>query len=429
MTEAVPIAGQAPTPRSTRRDAQTAARSHGACNLQLCTSTLGLSGGLMGSGATPLTMAMSMKTATAAVGAASTSAAIAGATTAKTAVPTSPIWVPVVTGAAVVAAVLAVAAGTATFLQFACETQDSMDAQSASADRVPRIYAKATYSMPLANSAKGWVRGYNGLVFKCTLHTVWQAWHLWHWAGSGGALGSHLSPWTRQAWHLEASTSILCGRRVTWRKCLGATVFGHTWHTTISHTTLTHTTLSHIALSHNLSSTISTQLIPTFSHTTFSRKQLSHTQLTPTGLSHTTLSYAPLSHNLSPTMSTQLTHTLSHTQFADTQPSHKQLSRNFIIRTSFTQSASWRLHRTHTYFTFSNAYYKPSHTQPSYTELSHSICSTISFLLPAFPIPSSPFFCYLLGEIWSFNLSITPFGCIRNWCADFIEVYFLVLIL
>ena len=42
---------------------------------------------------------------------------------------------------------------------------------------------------------------------------VWQAWHLWHWAGSGP-----LSPWTPrlfvwQAWHLEASTSILCGRQ------------------------------------------------------------------------------------------------------------------------------------------------------------------------------------------------------------------------
>ena len=36
------------------------------------------------------------------------------------------------------------------------------------------------------------------------LHFAWQAWHLWHWAGSGGALVSQLSPrllaW--QAWHL-----------------------------------------------------------------------------------------------------------------------------------------------------------------------------------------------------------------------------------
>ena len=41
----------------------------------------------------------------------------------------------------------------------------------------------------------------------------------WHWAGSGGALGSRLSPWlfVWQAWQSEASTSILCGRCGTWR--------------------------------------------------------------------------------------------------------------------------------------------------------------------------------------------------------------------
>ena len=54
------------------------------------------------------------------------------------------------------------------------------------------------------------------------LHFAWQAWHLWHWAGSGGALGfrlSPLSPWrfVWHAWHLEASTSILFGKRGTWR--------------------------------------------------------------------------------------------------------------------------------------------------------------------------------------------------------------------
>ena len=36
-----------------------------------------------------------------------------------------------------------------------------------------------------------------------------QAWHLWHWPGSGGALGSHVAPWSPppfawQAWHLLA---------------------------------------------------------------------------------------------------------------------------------------------------------------------------------------------------------------------------------
>ena len=36
---------------------------------------------------------------------------------------------------------------------------------------------------------------------------AWQAWHLCHWAGSGGALGSQLTPWALrlfawQAWEL-----------------------------------------------------------------------------------------------------------------------------------------------------------------------------------------------------------------------------------
>ena len=50
---------------------------------------------------------------------------------------------------------------------------------------------------------------------------AWQAWHLWHWAGSGGVLGRAWSPVTprhfaRQAWHLLTSTFILRGRRGTW---------------------------------------------------------------------------------------------------------------------------------------------------------------------------------------------------------------------
>jgi len=51
-------------------------------------------------------------------------------------------------------------------------------------------------------------------------HFAWQAWHLWHWAGSVGALGSRLAPWTpplfaRQAWHLATSTVTFRGRRGT----------------------------------------------------------------------------------------------------------------------------------------------------------------------------------------------------------------------
>ena len=51
------------------------------------------------------------------------------------------------------------------------------------------------------------------------LRFVWQAWHLWRWAGSGGALEPVLvagdAAW--QAWHLATSTFVSRGRRGTWR--------------------------------------------------------------------------------------------------------------------------------------------------------------------------------------------------------------------
>ena len=53
-------------------------------------------------------------------------------------------------------------------------------------------------------------------------HFAWQAWHVWHWAGSGGALGSHVPPWSPrlfawQAWHLATCSCTMCGRRGTLR--------------------------------------------------------------------------------------------------------------------------------------------------------------------------------------------------------------------
>ena len=67
------------------------------------------------------------------------------------------------------------------------------------------------------------------------LRFAWQAWHLWHWAGSGGGLGlglfvgdaaalcvagvaladMHLR-FTLQAWHLATSTFVSRGRRGTY---------------------------------------------------------------------------------------------------------------------------------------------------------------------------------------------------------------------
>jgi len=67
------------------------------------------------------------------------------------------------------------------------------------------------------------------------LHFAWQAWHLWHWAGTGGVLGCQMTPWTPrlisvagvalgdmdvhpawQVWDLVTSTVTAHGRRGTY---------------------------------------------------------------------------------------------------------------------------------------------------------------------------------------------------------------------
>ena len=63
------------------------------------------------------------------------------------------------------------------------------------------------------------------------LRFAWQAWHLWHWAGSGGALGRAWSPvsppnFAWQAWHLETSTFVSLGRHGTWWHPLSFCVAG-----------------------------------------------------------------------------------------------------------------------------------------------------------------------------------------------------------
>ena len=50
------------------------------------------------------------------------------------------------------------------------------------------------------------------------LRFAWQAWHLWHRAGSGGALGRAWSPVTPlNAWHLATRIFVSRGKRGTWR--------------------------------------------------------------------------------------------------------------------------------------------------------------------------------------------------------------------
>ena len=77
---------------------------------------------------------------------------------------------------------------------------------------------RGTWGHPPLFHVAGMALGDNHLRF------VWQAWHLWHWAGSGGArLGPFWSPVTPrhfawQAWPLATCAFVLRGKRGTWRQ-------------------------------------------------------------------------------------------------------------------------------------------------------------------------------------------------------------------
>ena len=122
----------------------------------------------------------------------------------------------------------------------------------------------------------GVVLGHIHLRFAC------QPWHLWHWAGSGGALGRRWSPVTPchfawQSWHsrhLVTCTFISCGRCGTWSHppsfrvagvalmALSVALTAPSFTRQLSHTTLSHTIChtplwSHtIFVIHHLSDTI-----------------------------------------------------------------------------------------------------------------------------------------------------------------------------
>ena len=152
MTEAVPIAGQAPTPRSTRRDPQRsrAARSHGACNLQLW-ECLG-AWWVLGRPRWPWQHHGNINdnsncSSWSCIGFCSDrrSSDCNDSSCNIAHLGSSGHWG---------CSVCSCRSSCATFLQFACETQDSMDAQSPSADPVSKGFRRG-YSMPLAISAKG----------------------------------------------------------------------------------------------------------------------------------------------------------------------------------------------------------------------------------------------------------------------------------
>ena len=207
-----------------------------------------------------------------------------------------------------------------------------------------------------------------------------QAWHLWHWAGSGGVLGSQLTPWTPplfaalgdierhfawQAWHLATWTSTLRGRRGTYGTLRGRR---GTWrhgpplygllplvHTTCPHTTCPHTTCPHTYLSTHI---------------------LAHTHLA-TG-SHTNLS----SHNL-------LTHGLVHTQLSHTQLDNLLTQLAGVAASSLLSTHNLSSHNLFTYnwptsklahTHLCNFLTTCPHTTCSHTTYSHTTCSPHNFL-------------------------------------------------
>ena len=139
---------------------------------------------------------------------------------------------------------------------------------------------------------------------------------LWHWAGSGGALGLGLVagdaaalcvagvalgdmclPYTWQVWHLATSTCVLRGRRGTY-----GTGLALVWQAlSLSHAIFVTQHLSHTIFHTQLCHT------PSFTHN-FVTHHLSHATLSHT-IFHTPLCHPPsLTHHLSHT-------TLSHTIF------------------------------------------------------------------------------------------------------------------
>ena len=136
-----------------------------------------------------------------------------------------------------------------------------------------------------------WAGSGGALGFRCGAGTprlsAWQAWHLWHWAGSGGALGFRCGAGTLrllawQAWHLETSILVSRGRRAT---STFAWQLWHVWQLAWRHPSSFH--VAGVVLAHNLSS-----------HNLSSHNLLTHSLHTHNLSSHHLLTHNLSSHNL-----------------------------------------------------------------------------------------------------------------------------------
>ena len=211
---------------------------------------------------------------------------------------------------------------------------------------------------------------------------MWQAWHLGHWARSGGALGTRL----------VADAAALCGaygtagRRASLR---GTQHLSHTIFDTPSFTPLCHTpSFTHRhrpSFTHHLSHTTLSHVI--FDTPSFAHNFVTH-RLSPHHLSHTTPSHAIFRHTIFHTPSCHTpffthsfaTRSLSHTTFTHT-PS---FTHNFVTHTR-TPSFFVTHHLSHTTLSHTTFFY--------FSILHHLLC--LSFL----PRPRYNIWCPLLVEV------------------------------
>ena len=246
------------------------------------------------------------------------------------------------------------------------------------------------------------------------LRFAWQAWRLWHRAGSGGALGRAWSPVTPlnfawHAWHLATKIFVSRGTRGTGQHlssfrvagvALGDIYFGFAlcvagvalgdihlrfaWQAChLRHWAGFHTPLCHPpSLTHHLSHTV----FHTPSHTIF-HTQLCHTpSFTTPSFTHNFVTHHLSPHHLSDTtlshtiFHTQLSHTLSFTHnFVTRHLSHTTLSHTHTHTPSF-----FVTHRlSHTTFSHALFHIQLCHTQLCFTSRS----SATSYVFPSFPVP------------------------------------------
>ena len=156
---------------------------------------------------------------------------------------------------------------------------------------------------------------------------VWQAWHLWHSAGSGQpalhttllhttfsrAALSHTSLSRTAPSHTNLKAQTSTRNPFTHKLPHSSFTHGSFTRNSFTHNTFTHNSFTHNTLTHN-----------SFPYNSLTHNSCTHSCFTYTTLTHTTLLHTTLSHNLSHTTlsHTSLSYTTFHTQLCHAQLFH-----------------------------------------------------------------------------------------------------------